>query len=205
MWQVVNFTGLLQHVTTNLSRSSSATSLLKSACCNWHLQTCYNLNQLAENLWVTSFDNQVATSQTSCRKSCERIVTTVCCNKSVAKCQQTCCNLRVSTCVYFRTFPYTKMFSSLPKTVETVLNSSRTRTLFFCFGYFSYLPNEKRNNHPRKTRSAIYSRCGWRDPVKNLGDYEYRKPKNRRATLTQIKYTILTTTPTSLQKKSARR
>ena len=46
-----------------------ATSLLKSSIlkiCPW--QTCYNLlKQLAASLWITSFDNQLATSLVTAR------------------------------------------------------------------------------------------------------------------------------------------
>jgi hypothetical protein len=61
----------------------------------------------------------------------------------------------------------------------TVLNSSRTRTLFFVLEFLDILPNEKMHNHPRKTRSAMDGSCEWQDLVKNLGDYEsgYRKPQ----------------------------
>ena len=49
---------------TNLSISSSRNKSVKIrlvAIC--HLQTCYNLlKQLAASLWITSFDNQLATS-----------------------------------------------------------------------------------------------------------------------------------------------
>ena len=50
-----------------------ATSLLKSiACCNLSFQTCYNLlKQLAASLWMTSFDNQLATSLLT---TCNRLV-----------------------------------------------------------------------------------------------------------------------------------
>ena len=58
-------------VATNLSISSSSNKSVKIrlvATC--HLQTCYNLlKQLAANLWITSFDNQLATSLlTTCNK-----------------------------------------------------------------------------------------------------------------------------------------
>ena len=64
-----------------LSILQAATSLLKSgslqlvicrlvATC--HLQTCYNLlKQLAASLWITSFDNQLATSLLT---TCNRII-----------------------------------------------------------------------------------------------------------------------------------
>ena len=68
----------------------------------YHLKTCYNLlKQLAAGLWITSFDNQLATDlpSTSCRKPCEPILISACCNKSVAKSQQTSFTLRVFGCV----------------------------------------------------------------------------------------------------------
>ena len=56
----------------------------------YHLKTYYNLlKQLAAGLWITSFDNQLATDlpSTSCRKPCEPILISACCNKSVARSQ----------------------------------------------------------------------------------------------------------------------
>ena len=63
-------------------------------------------------MWIESFDDQQATSllgadnyEQTCRQqavashvnaSCYRLVD----NKSVARCQQTCCNLHVSGCVF---------------------------------------------------------------------------------------------------------
>ena len=74
--QVVNFTRLLQLVNnfaTSLSISSSCYKSVKMrlvATC--HLQTCYNLlKQLAAGLWITSFDNQLATSLLT---TCNRLV-----------------------------------------------------------------------------------------------------------------------------------
>ena len=75
----------------------------------------------------------------------------------------------------------------------TVLNSSRTRTLFFVLEFLDIFPNEKMHNHPRKTRSAMHGCCGWRDLVKNLGDYEFghRKPQGGPAHLhNRINYNI---------------
>jgi hypothetical protein len=52
--------------------------------------------------------------------------------------------------------------------------------------FLDILPNEKMHNHPRKTRSAMHGCCGWRDLVKNLGDYEFghRKPQGDPPTYT---------------------
>ena len=65
-----------QQVATSLSISSVATSCNKSvkiklvATC--HLQTCYNFfKQLAASLWITSFDNRLATSLLT---TCNRLV-----------------------------------------------------------------------------------------------------------------------------------
>ena len=59
------FVATCQRVTTNLSISSCCHKSVKIrlfATC--HLQTCYNLlKQLAASLWITSFENQLATSQ----------------------------------------------------------------------------------------------------------------------------------------------
>ena len=60
-----------------------------TACCKLStLSLCYNLlKQRAASLWITSFDNQLATSllnlrtdlsSTSCRKPCERILISAC-------------------------------------------------------------------------------------------------------------------------------
>ena len=53
-----------QQVATNLSVSSGYNKSVKiSLVATCHLQTCYNLlKQLAAILWITSFDNQLATS-----------------------------------------------------------------------------------------------------------------------------------------------
>ena len=65
-----------QQVATNLSISSTfnkSVNIRFFATC--HLQTCYNLlKQLAAGVWITSFDNQSATSLlTTCnRPSCEK-------------------------------------------------------------------------------------------------------------------------------------
>jgi hypothetical protein len=59
--------------------------------------------------------------------------------------------------------------------------------------FLDILPNEKMHNHPRKTRSAMHGCCGWRDLVKNLGDYEFghRKPQGGPAHLhNRINYNI---------------
>ena len=74
---VVNFIGLLQpvnmQVLTNFSISLSCNKFVKIrlvATC--HLQTCHNLlKQLAASLWITSFDNQLATSLLT---TCNRLV-----------------------------------------------------------------------------------------------------------------------------------
>ena len=77
-----------------------------------HLQTCYSLlKQLSSSLWITSFENQLATSLLT---TCNRLVV----NKLsqamrthpdigllkqvVTRCQQTCCNWRVFGCVIAR-------------------------------------------------------------------------------------------------------
>ena len=76
------FVATCQQVTTNLSISSCCHKSVKIrlfATC--HLQTCYNLlKQLAASLWITSFENQLATdmSLTSCRKPCEPILISPC-------------------------------------------------------------------------------------------------------------------------------
>ena len=83
-----------------------------------HFQTCYNLlKQLAANLWITSFDNQLAISLL---KTCNRLVVNKLSqlifwkqavlsyanaawywlvNQFVARCQHTCCNLHIFGCV----------------------------------------------------------------------------------------------------------
>ena len=79
-------------VATSLSTSSSCDKSVKIrfvAIC--HLQTCYNLlNQFANSLLMTSYNNQLVTSLvttcnrpavTSRRKPCERILISACCNK----------------------------------------------------------------------------------------------------------------------------
>ena len=62
-----------QQVTTNLSISSSRKKSVKIrlvATC--HLQTCYNLSkQIALSLWITSFENQLASSVLT---TCNRLV-----------------------------------------------------------------------------------------------------------------------------------
>ena len=62
-----------QQVATNLSILLSCNKSVKVrlvATC--HLQTCYNLlKQLAASLWITSFDNQLATSLLT---TCNRLV-----------------------------------------------------------------------------------------------------------------------------------
>ena len=62
-----------QQVTTNLSISSSRKKSVKIrlvATC--HLQTCYNLSkQIALSLWITSFENQLASSLLT---TCNRLV-----------------------------------------------------------------------------------------------------------------------------------
>ena len=62
-----------QQTATNLSISSNSNKSVKIrllATCN--LQTCYNLlKQLAASLWITSFDNQLATSLLT---TCNRLV-----------------------------------------------------------------------------------------------------------------------------------
>ena len=68
-WSIV---ATCQQVATNLSISSSCNKSVKKirlvATC--HLQTCSNLlKQLAASLWITSFDNQFATSLfTTCNR-----------------------------------------------------------------------------------------------------------------------------------------
>ena len=94
-----------QQVITNLSISSSCNKSVKIrlvATC--HLQICYNL--LAETTCSKAVDDkfsqsncslqvcsQLATNllSTCCRKPCKRILIISCFNKSVARCQQTCC------------------------------------------------------------------------------------------------------------------
>ena len=120
--QVVNFTGSSQivdklqqacqfhQVATSLSISSSCNKFVKIrlvATC--HLQTCYTLlKQLASSLWITSFENQLATSLLT---TCNRLVVNRLSQamrthpdigllkQVVTRCQQTCCNWRVFGCV----------------------------------------------------------------------------------------------------------
>ena len=97
-------------VATRLSTSSSCNKLVKvrlAATCD--LETCYSLlKQLASSLWITSFENKLATSQLT---TCNRLVV----NKLsqamqthpdvgllkqvVNRCQQTCFNRCVFGCV----------------------------------------------------------------------------------------------------------
>ena len=60
---------LLVIVLTSSSCNKSVKIRLVATC---HLQTCYNLSkQLAANLWITSFDNQLATSLLT---TCNRLI-----------------------------------------------------------------------------------------------------------------------------------
>jgi hypothetical protein len=66
---------------------------------------------------------------------------------------------------------------------NTALNSSRTRTLFFCFGFFVNFCQTKRNNQQRKKPEVSMDiSCGWRDPVKKplvIMCTEYRKTRGK--------------------------
>ena len=61
----------------------------------------------------------------------------------------------------------------------------------FCFGILVTCQTKRKYNHPRKTRSASDSSCGWLDPVKNLGDYMCRKPKTAGPNPTLVKLPYL--------------
>ena len=114
--QIYRLVATCQQVATNLSISSSCNRSVKMRLViTCHLQNGYNLfKQLAASLWITSFENQLATSlltisnrfvATSCRKPYERILISACCYNSVARCQQTCGNLGVFSYVYFFLLP----------------------------------------------------------------------------------------------------
>ena len=72
-----------QKFATNLSISSSCNRSVKiRLVANCHLRTCYNLlKQLAASLWITSFDNQLATSLLT---TCNNLLQDV--NRLVATC-----------------------------------------------------------------------------------------------------------------------
>ena len=79
-----------QQVATNLSISSRCNKSVKiKLIATCHLQTCHNLlKQLAESLWTTSFDNQLATSLLT---TCNRLVV----KQAVGK---PCGRILISTC-----------------------------------------------------------------------------------------------------------
>ena len=97
---VVNFTSLLQLISMSVYSSCNKSVKIRIVE-TWHLQICYNLlKQLATSLFMTSCNNQLATSllttcnrlvATSCRKPCKGILILACRNiLVVARCHQTC-------------------------------------------------------------------------------------------------------------------
>ena len=107
--QIVNFT--IVNKATNLSISSSCTSLLKSGLLQLVICKLVNYNllkQLVASVWIKSFDHQLATNLLT---TLNRLVVNklsqgirthpdigLLLMKPVARCQQTCCNLCVFGC-----------------------------------------------------------------------------------------------------------
>ena len=96
-YEAKNVTGLFEVV--NFTSCNKSIKISLGATC--YLQTCYNLlKQLAASLWITRFDNQLATSLLTKAdiKMRSHGLRQLVDNRSVASCQQTCCKLIVKTC-----------------------------------------------------------------------------------------------------------